>query len=160
MRWNDDIDVLTWRPLMALQLAVDYDSARHVEDGPAGGRSLFPVTGGTFDGAIRGTVEPHGSDWVQWRPDGVMLINVRLMLRTHDDALIAMTYQGLTYAEPEVMGRFLRREPYEFGEAYSRVTPRFETGDDRYAWLNRTISVANGMRTPGVGPIYRVFAIT
>jgi hypothetical protein len=160
VNWNDDIDVLTWAPLTAIQFVVDYDGARHVEAGPAGGRSLFPVTGGSFEGRISGTVEPHGADWVQWRPDGVMQIDVRVMLRTHDDALIAMTYTGLTYAEPEVMQRFLKREPYEFGEAYSRVTPRFETGDERYTWLNRTIAVANGMRTPGVGPIYRVFAIT
>jgi hypothetical protein len=29
---------------------------------------------------------------------------------------------------------------------YMRTTPRFETGDARYAWLNRIICVATGAR--------------
>jgi hypothetical protein len=29
---------------------------------------------------------------------------------------------------------------------YMRTTPRFETGDPRYAWLNRVICVASGAR--------------
>lgn len=98
-------------------------------------------------------------DWVRWREDGVMSIDVRLVLRTDDDALIAMTYTGMTHAEPDVLERFRRRESYEFGEAYSRVTPRFETWDERYGWLNRIIGVANGMRTTGDGPIYHVFEV-
>ncbi len=142
------IETLSWSPLFVVDFIVDYEHAVHVEGAPNGGRSLFP-----------GTVEPGGSDWVQWRADGAMLINVRTMLRTDDDALIAMSYEGVTYAEPEVMGRFLRREKYEFPEVYTRTTPRFETGAPQYSWLNRTIAVANGMRTTNLGPVYHVFAI-
>ena len=29
---------------------------------------------------------------------------------------------------------------------YMRTTPRFETGDARYAWLNRMVCVATGAR--------------
>jgi hypothetical protein len=29
---------------------------------------------------------------------------------------------------------------------YMRTTPRFETGDARYAWLNRIVCVATGAR--------------
>ncbi|MBS1677564.1 MAG: DUF3237 domain-containing protein [Actinobacteria bacterium] len=153
--------MLAWEPLFVLDLAVDYERALHVGATAAGRRSLFPVTGGTFVGPrLRGVVEPGGMDWVRWREDGVMLIDVRLVLRTDDGALIAMTYEGMTHAEAEVLERFRRREHYEFGEAYSRVTPRFETGDARYAWLNRLLAVANGMRTTGDGPVYHVFAIT
>lgn len=154
------IDVLGWQPLFVLELNVAYEQAQHVPDGPAGGRSLYPVQGGRFTGErMRGVVEPNGMDWVQIRPDGAFMIDVRLMLRTHDGARIAMSYVGLTCGDDEPMGRFLRREPYEFHEVYSRTTPRFETGDGRYDWLNRTIAVANGMRTTGAGPIYHVFAV-
>jgi hypothetical protein len=30
-----------------------------------------------------------------------------------------------------------------------RTTPRFETGDARYAWLNAVVCVATGARRPG-----------
>jgi hypothetical protein len=161
MKHNPSIEILAWEPLFVLDLTVDYERALHLRASGEGRRSLFPVTGGTFSGErLRGTVEPGGMDWVRWRGDGVMLINVRTVLRTDDDALVAMTYEGMTHAEPEVLERFRRREAYEFGEAYSRVTLRFETGDDRYTWLNRVVGVANGMRTTGDGPIYHVFAIT
>jgi hypothetical protein len=154
------IDRLRWSPLFVLDLVVDYAEAVHATDAPAGTRSLFPVTGGTFEGdRLRGVVEPGGMDWVRLRPDGVFQIDVRVMLRTHDGAVIATEYSGFTYAEPEPMERFLRREPYEFHEVYSRTALRFETGDARYAWLNHTFAVANGMRTTGLGPIYHVFAI-
>jgi len=160
MKHNPDIAALAWEPLFVLDLAVDYGRALHAGEMGVAGRSLFPVTHGTFEGPrLRGSVEPGGMDWVQWREDGVMLIDVRLMLRTDDDGLIAMAYTGMTHAEPEVLERFRRRESYEFGEAYSRVTARFETRDERYNWLNRIVSVANGMRTTGDGPIYHVFEI-
>lgn len=154
------IDTLSWSPLFVVDFIVDYDNAVHVENGPAGGRSIFPITAGRFEGErLSGTVLPGGADWVQWRPDGTMLINVRTMLRTDDDALIAMAYEGYTWAEPEALQRFLRREKYEFYEIYSRTTPRFETGTPRYDWLNHTVTVANGMRTTGLGPVYHVFTI-
>jgi hypothetical protein len=154
------IDQLRWSPLFVMNVIVAYDEAKHATGAPAGDRSLFPVTGGTFEGGrLGGVIEPGGMDWVRHRPDGVWQIDVRLMLRTHDDAQIATEYSGLTYAEPEMMERFLRREAYEFHEIYSRTALKFETGDERYAWLNHTFAVANGMRTTGLGPVYHVFAI-
>lgn len=143
-----------------MNLAVAYDKAQHVPGAPAGDRSLFPVTGGSFEGArLRGVVEPGGMDWVRLRHDGVWQIDVRFVMRTDDGAAIATEYSGLTYAEPDMMERFLRREAYEFHEVYSRTALRFETGDARYAWLNHTFAVANGMRTTGPGPVYHVFAL-
>ena len=45
-----------------------------------------------------------------------------------------------------------------FEETYLHTTPRFETGDARYAWLNDIIAVTNGVRS-STGGIYHVFAI-
>ena len=44
----------------------------------------------------------------------------------------------------------------EFGDHYLRVTPRFETGDARYAWMTQTVFVAEGHLIPGFGVEYRV----
>ena len=38
------------------------------------------------------------------------------------------------------------------------TTPRFETGDDRYAWLNGLVCVAEGKRTEQA-VAYRVYAV-
>lgn len=150
---------LQWEPLFVMELAVDYPRAQRFGMTALGERAAFPVSGGTFEGAkLRGTVN-GGADWITVRSDGVMMIDVRLTLTTHDDARIGMTYTGLARArDPENNARVLSRELLTFEETYLHTTPRFETGDPRYAWLNEIISVTNGVRT-GTGGIYHVFAI-
>lgn len=152
------IDKLTSTPLFVLKLNVGYARAVHLGGTPGGGRSIFPVEGGTFEGArLRGTVGA-GADWVTWRADGAMIIDVRLTLATDDGAAIGMTYLGLAHADAATMARFRSRELLDAGDVYVRTTPRFETSDPRYAWLNTIVTVAKGMRT-AEGPVYHVFAI-
>jgi hypothetical protein len=155
------IEKLTYEPLFVMDLLVGYPSAHIIGPTAVGFRGVYPVDGGTFEGArLRGTVDPGGADWVTQRTDGLMLIDVRLTLRTDDGATIAMTYTGLARALSEsLMERFRRRELLNYQEFYLRTTPRFETGDERYAWLNGVIAVANGQRTERGGE-YHVFAIT
>ncbi len=58
----------------------------------------------------------------------------------------------------EVAGRVLGGDAVSLGEYYFRTTPRFETGHERYAWLNKTICVGVGyFGANKVG--YRVFAV-
>jgi hypothetical protein len=161
---NRDIGHLSWVPLFRLEVEVDYENAVHVRDSPDGGRSLFPITGGSFTGDhIRGEVLPGGCDWIHWRSksDGAWMIDVRLMMRADDGETIAMEYRGISWADASTMERFLRRDPLDFHEVYGRTAVRFQTdADGNYGWLNNTIAVANGMRRPGTGPLYHVFAIT
>ena len=64
----------------------------------AGERRVVPVVGGSFSGSrLRGVVLPGDADWVVMRPDGVLVLDVRITLRTDDGALIAMTYRGLRH---------------------------------------------------------------
>jgi hypothetical protein len=155
------IDHLTWRPLFVMQLEVAYDRARRIGLGPLGGRAVFPVDGGTFEGErLHGRVMGDGADWVTFRTDNAMLIDVRLVLVTHDGAVIGMTYQGIAHGRtPEATAKFRKREPIPYDELYLRTTPRFETSDTRYDWLNRIIAVANGTGAPG-GGVYHVFEVT
>lgn len=152
------IDVLTSTPLFVLKLNVGYAGAVHLGDTPGGGRSVFPVEGGTFAGErLRGTVGA-GADWVTWRSDGAMIIDVRLTLTTDDGAAIGMTYLGLAHADAATMTRFRSRELLGADEVYVRTTPRFETSAPGYVWLNSIVAVAKGMRT-AEGPVYHVYAI-
>jgi len=45
-----------------------------------------------------------------------------------------------------VLQRLAAGEALDPSLYYMRTTPRFETSAERYAWLNRTICVATGVR--------------
>jgi hypothetical protein len=148
---------ITTRSLFTLRL----DVAAPLRIGAAPGRNLNVVSiiGGTFEGdRLRGTVAPGGSDWLEPRPDGSNLINVRAVLQTDDGALIAMTYRGLRVAAADVADRLQRGENVDPSEYYFRISVMFETESENYAWLNKIIGVATGERPPG-GPIYHVFEV-
>jgi hypothetical protein len=144
--------------LLTMQLAVDYAGIKSIGQTPGGLRRIAPVTGGTFTGErLRGSVQ-GGADWVINRPDGVMVIDVRLTLETEGGALIYLTYQGRFLAEPDVMRRFGKGEllaPHEYSLA---MIAKFECGDERYAWLNNAIVVGTGEQT-ATGPIYTLFEV-
>ena len=144
--------------LLTMQLTVDFAGMKTIGKTPGGLRRIAPVTGGTFSGErLRGTVQ-GGADWVINRPDGVMVIDVRLTLETEDSALIYLTYQGRFLAEPEAMRRFGQGallQPHEYSLA---MIAKFECGDERYAWLNNAIVVGTGEQTP-TGPIYTLFEV-
>jgi len=99
-----------------------------------GQRMVVPVTGGHFTGStLKGTVVDVGADWIRNRPDGVSELDVRITLKTDDDALIYMSYQG-------IMNR---------AENYWRVVPKFETGAEKYAYLTKLVAVCIGKRVDG-----------
>jgi hypothetical protein len=127
---------------------------------PAGTRRVFTVAGGTFAGdRLRGEVlAPGGSDLLLVRADGSSQQDVRLILRTDDDALILMTYRGVRHASAEVNARIARGEAVAPSEYYLRTAPFFETSSPAYDWLNRILSVGIGERTAG-GVTYDVVEV-
>lgn len=153
------MDQLRWEPLFALDLDIAFDRAQMIGDMPLGWRGIYLVDGGRFEGPrLRGHVLPGGADWVIRRADGAAAIDVRLALETDDGALIAMSYTGLLCVTEEAWARSRQGQAVAYEETYIRTTPRFETADPRYAWLNRVIAVANG-GPPGSSPTYQVFAV-
>lgn len=127
---------------------------------PAGGRRIFPVSGGHFEGPrLKGTISPLiGSDLLLERVDGTFQQDVRLLLIAVDGSLILMTYRGIRRAFASVAERLARGETVEPSEYYLRTTPCFETAAPAHAWLNGIVAVAKGARCPG-GVEYEVFEI-
>ncbi len=148
------MDELKTEFLFEMKASLDRDGAQPIGDTPNGSRRIIYVTGGSFEGPdLRGEVLPGGGDWFLRRPDGVSVLDVRITLRTDDDALIYMRYRGLTHNLSVRPGDAAAGE-----ERYFRTAPFFETADERYAWLNRIIAVGVGQQIEdGVG--YRVYAI-
>ena len=127
---------------------------------PLGQRKIAQVSGGTFEGErLCGKVkEAPGGDWLLLRPDGVLMLDVRLMLETDDQQLIYMSYRGMRHGPKEVMDRLNRGEPVNPADYYFRSVPVFETASEKYAWLNRIVCVASGSRT-ATGPAYEVYEV-
>ena len=126
---------------------------------PFGERRIAKITGGSFEGArLKGAILAGGGDWLLLRNDGVLQLDVRMTLETDDGALIYMTYRGLRHGPSEVIDRLNRGEAVDPSEYYFRTAPFFETGAEKYAWLNRIVSVATGRRA-ATGPTYEVFQV-
>ena len=83
------------RPLFELRL--DVPEVMDLGDTPSGRRRVAPVRGGTFAGErLNGEVLEGGAgDWLLQRADGVMLLDVRLLLRTDAGELVSMSYRGV-----------------------------------------------------------------
>ena len=110
-----------------------------------GFRVIVPVIGGTIRGPkVNGEVLPFGADWILLRPDGLFEVDVRITVRTDDGALIYVYYRGVTNASPEIRERIQKGEDVDPSEYYFRTTPIFETGSEKYSWLNKIICVGVG----------------
>ncbi len=88
------------------------------------------------------------ADWLVVGSDGTGQIDIRLTLETHDGALIYVQYQGrrdFTLVEEGI-------------DAPVYITPRFETSDSRYAWLNKIQAVGKGTIV-GEKRVYEVYEL-
>ncbi len=112
---------------------------------PQGTRMLIAVKGGSFEGPrLSGTVVAPGGDWVTQRADGSIKLDLRMTLKTNDDAMIFVSYNGI--------GNVVD------GKLNERLAQVFETGDERYAWLNNIQAVGIG-GLDGTNVVYDIYEL-
>jgi hypothetical protein len=104
-----------------------------VGPGPEGFRVVAEVgsvvvEGERLKGVGKGT---SGADWLTI-VDGIATVDVRFSIETHDGAVVYVSYRG--------------RSDFREGPGVHPIyaAPLFETGDERYAWLNLVQSVSKG----------------
>ncbi|HYZ38129.1 MAG TPA: DUF3237 domain-containing protein [Pseudonocardiaceae bacterium] len=107
---------------------------------PSGTRVVVEITsvdcrGERLRAKLKGVA---AADWAVVSPTGIGLMDVRLTLETDDGALIYVSYNGRVDLSGGLDG------------ATAYTAPRFETGDERYAWLNKVQAVAKGVINGGV----------
>jgi hypothetical protein len=114
---------------------------------PVGGRWIFEVESGKADGdRLQATLKGQANgDWLTVGPDGTGTLDVRALMETDDGALIYLHYTGRTDMSAGA-GKPL----------YS--APQFETGDDRYRWLNAVQAVGKGS-FDGSTLVYEVYEV-
>ncbi len=103
--------------------------------GPYGTRFIIEleeakISGERLNGTMKGKA---GADWAVAGTDGSLRLDVRYLMETDDGALIYVTYTGRSD---------MSEGP---GSAPLYATPTFETGDERYLWLNMVQAVAKGI---------------
>jgi hypothetical protein len=125
---------------------------------PNGFRRIGVVPGGTFEGERLSGEVVSGNDWQSVRTDSCIKLDVRLLLRTTDGALIVMTYTCLRAGSPSVIEKLDKGEAVDPNSYYFRMTPIFETAAPQYDWMNRIIAVGVGQRLPD-GPLYSIFEV-
>lgn len=102
---------------------------------PRGQRTVGEIKAARFEGErlCARLVGSAAADWALARADGVVEVDVRMTIETYDGALIYLSYDG-------------NLDP-ERGDQPILSIMRFETSDDRYAWLNRIRAVGKGAFT-------------
>lgn len=116
-----------------------------VDGGPMGNRVIaevetLEVTGEKLNASLAGKA---AADWVTVGPDGTFAtLDVRLTLRTDDGEIVFVEYGG--------------RIDLASGRIVS--APRFQTGAEKYEWLNRIQAVAVGLNGPD-DVIYELYEV-
>lgn len=142
-----------------LDLHADLKQPLQVGPGPFGERAIYDVTGGTFSGErLSGRVLPSGGDWALIDARGVLRLDVRAALETDDGALLYVQYYGVVVTNEKVAAALEEGTSTEYGDTEFFTQPRFETGDERYGWLNRVVAVGEGRVLPRAVE-YRVYAL-
>jgi hypothetical protein len=145
------------RPLFVMRLRVP--PLFVVGATPDAFRRVGVIEGGSFEGErLSGEILAGGNDWQAVRKDRCTKLDVRIVLKTTDDALIVMTYQALRCGPPDVMEKLETGEPVDPASYYFRMNPLFETSAPKYDWMNRIIAIGTGHRLPD-GPIYSIFEV-
>jgi Protein of unknown function (DUF3237) len=131
------------------------------EGSPLGARQYWQVSEATLEGPrIRATLAATGLDWMAVSGDGYWRPDVRAQFVTDDGAVILLHYTGLVEQTETFKAAAEADRETGFDAQYMRLSMSFETGAERYRWLNTNLFVAQG-RLLGTGHIeYEVFRVT
>lgn len=134
---------------LLFEITANLDKGIGIHGTPQGDRLIVYVTGGSFEGPkLKGEVLPGGGDWFLTRPDGIGVLDVRIVLKTDDGELIYMIYNGL-----------LKRSKPGAPPDWLRTAPTFQTSTTgKCAWLNGVQAIGEGEAVPG-GVRYRVYMV-
>ena len=131
------------------------------EGSPRGPREYWEMTEGELAGAgIEARIAMPGGDWFIRSPNGFGRPDVRVQLQTDDGATILLAYTGLVEATDVFVAAADADEPTDWDDQYMRMVMTFDTGDERYRWLNESLFVARG-RLLGTNEVeYEIYRVT
>lgn len=105
--------------------------------------NIYPILGGYFEGEkLRGEVLNFGADWNYMDKDRVDVMDTRYLLKTDDGAYISISTNGRYLNSLEQDQALDRGEFVDPQRYYFRQHLFFQTGAEKYKWLNGAIVFA------------------
>lgn len=112
--------------------------------------TIFHSDSGTVEGPrIKGRILAPTGDWLRAMPGGVLRVDARMSIATDDGAQIHVQYGGVIAIAPADFARMAAGETLGAAEMHFFTAPLFQTGDQRYAWLNRTQAIGKAVALKG-----------
>lgn len=113
---------------------------------PLGARLCWQVTSAELVGArIRAHLAMPGADWIRLGPDGIRRQDQRLTFVTGDNAVILLSYDNALIREnPAFLTALRTGGETSVDDQYMRMVAQFDTGDERYSWLTRSLFIGEG----------------
>ena len=131
---------------------------------PIGGpknRATVIFKGGRFEGPrMKGTILPGGGDWETINPDSTAHLDTRYNLQIEGDGnpVIYLQTTGIRTGPKDVLDSLGTDESIPASDYFMRLHLTFETGHEKYKWLNNTVAIASSGRT-GNMVIYDAYAV-
>ena len=127
---------------------------------PVGERQYFEMTAGTLVGQrINARIAMPGGDWMRRSPEGFWRPDVRVQLVTDDDAIVLLHYRGLVQQTEAFTRAASENRETTWTDQYMRMFMAFDTGAEKYAWLNQSLFVAEGRLISASELEYQVYRI-
>jgi hypothetical protein len=113
---------------------------------PLGARLCWQVTSAELVGPrIRAHLAMPGADWIRLGPDGIRRQDQRLTFVTDDNAVILVSYDNALIREnPAFLAALRTGGETSVDDQYMRMVAQFDTGDERYSWLTRSLFIGEG----------------
>jgi hypothetical protein len=111
---------------------------------------------------IEAAIVAPTADWLRVMPSGSLRVDARMTLRTHDGALIYVSYGGVIRIAADDFQRMAAGAELGSEHMYFVITPCFQTSHPNYLWLNgvQAVGKAVGLKGGGDGFVrYEVFAV-
>lgn len=119
--------------------------AKTSKGSPFGERQYWEMTSGTLVGEqITAEIVMPGGDWLLIGDDGFTRPDVKVQFLTDDQELILLHYSGLVEVNETFRNAAANNQSTEYTDHYMRMTMKFDTGAEKYKWLNHHLYIAEG----------------
>jgi len=112
-------------------------------------RRIIPITGGTVQGAINGSILPGGSDTQLLLNQGQEgHLDARYVIETNQGEKVFVQNKALRVMSIENSMKWSLGERVNPDEIYFRSQPQFETSSPKLQWLSEHQFIGCGVRLP------------
>jgi hypothetical protein len=122
---------------------IEFEPLQTMPSPAVGTRLTVVIARGVARGPLlNGEFVPGGGDWISLGTDGVARLDVRATLRADDGSFVYVTNTGRSVGNGTSFERFLAGDVLTGDSHYIRSSPLFETGSEKYGWLNGAVTTA------------------